>query len=44
MASPSLCTFLDCEKVTLRQLLDMHEILDLRSASAQRERQRVTTR
>lgn len=33
-ADPPLCSFIDCERITLRQLLDMHEALDLRAAAA----------
>jgi hypothetical protein len=36
MAAAPLCSFLDCERITLKQLLDMHEILDLRLASAEK--------
>jgi len=31
-----MCSFLDCERVTLIQLLDMHEALDLRRAMNER--------
>lgn len=34
MADPPLCTWFDCERMTLKHLLDMHEALDLRAASA----------
>lgn len=36
MADPPLCSFLECERVTLKQMLDMHEILDLRAAAAEK--------
>lgn len=34
LANPPLCSFLDCDRLTLRQLLDMHEALALRAAGA----------
>lgn len=36
LANPPLCSFLDCERITLKQLLDMHEALDLRAAAAEK--------
>ncbi|MGZ2501738.1 hypothetical protein ACVINI_002220 [Rhizobium beringeri] len=41
MANPPLCSFIECERINLRQLLDMHEILDLRTA-AMSKAQRMT--
>lgn len=34
LAAPPMCSFLECEKITLKQLLDMHEALDFRAAAA----------
>lgn len=34
ISNPPLCSFLDCERITLKQLLDMHEALDFRAAAA----------
>ena len=34
-AQPALCSWLECERITLSQLLDMHEALDLRAALAE---------
>ena len=36
LANPPLCSFPECARVTLKQLLDMHEALDLRGALAER--------
>lgn len=36
LANPPLCSFLDCERITLSQLMDMHEVLDLRAAGIER--------
>ncbi|MDQ0504118.1 hypothetical protein [Xanthobacter agilis] len=35
-ANPPMCSVMECERATLRQLLDMHELLDLRAAIAER--------
>jgi len=40
MADPPLCSWLECERITLKQLLDMHEAIDLRLAATERAVQR----
>jgi len=34
LSSPPLCSFLECERITLKQLMDMHEALDFKAATA----------
>jgi len=41
LANPPLCSYLECKKVTLDELLDMHEILDLRRAMGDRAAEKV---
>lgn len=36
LADPPLCSWLDCERINLKQLMDMHEALDLRAAQQER--------
>ncbi len=44
MAQPPLCTWLEVEKINLRQLMDMHEALDLRTAAAEKAALRAATK
>lgn len=36
LANPPMATYAECNSVTLSELLDMHELLDLRAAMAER--------
>jgi len=35
LSNPPLCSWLECERITICQLFDMHEALDLRAAFAE---------
>ena len=41
LATPPLCSFLECERITLRQLMDMHDALDLRAALSEHAAQKA---
>lgn len=36
MASPPLCSYGECKALTLEELADLHEVLDLRAANAEK--------
>lgn len=40
IASPPLCSYAELQHVTLSQLIEMHEILDLKLAQAQRSEEK----
>lgn len=36
MALPPLCSYPECKALTLEELADLHEVLDLRAANAEK--------